>query len=148
MGPIDEIADRYVDDWAALAVEGHLTARRPWLPYHELLREPAARLVGAEPQEVVAMNSLTVNLHLMLTSFYRPQGERRRIVIEDAAFPSDGYAVASQAALHGLDPADAVLRLVPREGEDVLRTEDVVETLEREAETIHGQATADDSNHR
>jgi kynureninase len=125
-----------LDDWASLAVEGHLTARRPWLPYHELLREPAARLVGAEPEEVVAMNSLTVNLHLMLTSFYRPYGKRCRIVIEDAAFPSDGYAVASQAALHGLDPAEAVLRLVPREGEDVLRTEDVVETLEREAETI------------
>jgi kynureninase len=125
-----------LDDWAALAVEGHLDSRRPWLPYHEGLREPAARLVGAEPEEVVAMNGLTVNLHLLMTSFYRPQGERRRIVIEGAAFPSDAYAVASQAALHGLDPADAVLRLHPRAGEDVLRSEDVVETIEREGRTI------------
>ncbi len=93
-----------LDDWAWLAVEGHTQARRPWVDYHELLREPAARLVGARPHEVVAMNSLTVNLHLMMASFYRPSGPRTRIVIEDSAFPSDSYAVASQAVHHGSTP--------------------------------------------
>ncbi|HEU5024367.1 MAG TPA: kynureninase [Spirillospora sp.] len=125
-----------LDDWARLAVEGHTQARRPWVDYHELLREPAARLVGALPHEVVAMNSLTVNLHLMMASFYRPSGDRTRIVIEDSAFPSDSYAVASQAVHHGLDPADTVVRLTPRPGEDTLRTEDVLAFLEREGGTV------------
>jgi len=125
-----------LDDWARLAVEGHTRARRPWVDYHELLREPAARLVGARPHEVVAMNSLTVNLHLMMASFYRPAGTRTRILIEDSAFPSDSYAVASQAVHHGLDPAQAVVRLKPRPGEDNLRTEDVLGFLEREGDTV------------
>ncbi|MBE1535764.1 kynureninase [Actinomadura algeriensis] len=125
-----------LDDWARLAVEGHTRARRPWVDYHELLREPAARLVGARPHEVVAMNSLTVNLHLMMASFYRPSGRRTRIVIEDAAFPSDSYAVASQAVHHGLDPARTVVRLKPRDGEEHLRTEDVLAFLEREGDTV------------
>lgn len=125
-----------LDDWARLAVEGHTRARRPWVDYHELLREPAARLVGALPHEVVAMNSLTVNLHLMMASFYRPSGRRTRIVIEDTAFPSDSYAVASQAVHHGLDPAAAVVRLRPRDGEEHLRTEDVLAFLEREGDTV------------
>ena len=125
-----------LDDWARLAVEAHTRGRRPWVDYHELLREPAARLVGALPHEVVAMNSLTVNLHLMMASFYRPAGERTRIVIEDSAFPSDSYAVASQAVHHGLDPAETVVRLKPRPGEDNLRTEDVVAFLEREGGTV------------
>ena len=106
-----------LDDWARLGVEGHTRARRAWLPYHELLREPAAALVGARPAEVVVMNSLTVNLHLMMVSFYRPTPRRHVIVIEDSAFPSDSYAVRSQAAFHGYDPAEAVVRLAP---EDVL----------------------------
>lgn len=123
-------------DWQRLAVEGHLEARRPWLPYHELLTEPAARLVGALPDETVVMNSLTVNLHLLMVSFYRPRGERVRVVIEDSAFPSDSYAVRSQARFHGLDPDHAVVRLKPREGEDELRTEDVVDFLAREGDTV------------
>ncbi|MCP9985190.1 kynureninase/PvdN C-terminal domain-containing protein [Actinomadura madurae] len=106
------------------------------MDYHELLREPAARLVGARPHEVVAMNSLTVNLHLLMASFYRPAGRRTRIVIEDTAFPSDSYAVASQAVHHGLDPDATVVRLRPRDGEDNLRTEDVLARLEREGDTI------------
>lgn len=118
-----------LDDWATLGVEGHLEARRPWLPYHELAREPAARLVGALPREVVVMNSLTVNLHLLMVSFYRPTPERHRIVIEDSAFPSDSYAVRSQAAFHGHDPDEAVVRLTPRAGEAALRSEDVVAYL-------------------
>jgi kynureninase len=125
-----------LDDWARLGVEGHLDAARPWLPYHELLTQPAARLVGALPSEVVVMNSLTVDLHLLMVSFYRPAGDRTRIVIEDAAFPSDSYAVRSQARFHGLDPDTAVVRLRPRDGEDTLRTEDIVAFLETEGETV------------
>lgn len=123
------VVDEAMDDWARLGVEGHFHARRPWKPYHERFAAPLARLVGALPHEVVAMNSLTVNLHLMMCSFYRPGGGRTRIVIEDCAFPSDSHAVASQARLHGLDPADAVVRLRPREGEHALRTADVLSTL-------------------
>jgi len=104
-------------DWARLGVEGHLEGGRPWLPYHELLTEPAARLVGALPTETVVMNSLTVNLHLLMVSFYRPAGERNQILIEDTAFPSDSYAVRSQAAFHNLDPNKTVVRLAG--GDDV-----------------------------
>lgn len=116
-----------LDDWGRLGVEGHFHARRPWYPYHEFCRDAAERLVGARAgaQEVVMMNSLTVNLHLMMVSFYRPTPERFRIVIEDTAFPSDSYAVQSQAAFHGLDPAAAIVRLKPRAGEQTLRTDDV-----------------------
>ncbi|GAA4710095.1 kynureninase [Phytohabitans rumicis] len=101
---------RDLDAWATLGVEGHLDADRPWLPYHELLRDPAARLVGALPSETVVMNSLTVNLHLLMVSFYRPRGERTHILVEDTTFPSDSYAVRSQARFHGLDPDTAVIR--------------------------------------
>ncbi|GGK02514.1 kynureninase [Pilimelia anulata] len=123
-------------DWARLGVEGHLEAGRAWLSYHELLTGAAARLVGARPSEAVVMNSLTVNLHLLMATFYRPAGERTRIVIEDSAFPSDSYAVRSQARWHGLDPDATVLRLRPRAGEDVLRTEDVCAVLAEQGPTI------------
>ena len=113
--------------WERLGVEGHFEADRPWFSYHEALTEPAARLVGAEPVEVVAMNSLTVNLHLLMVSFYRPLGERTKIVVEDTTFPSDSYAVRSQAAFHGLDPDDTVVRL----GSD-----DVVAHLDRHGDSI------------
>jgi kynureninase len=125
-----------LDDWARLAVEGHLEAARPWVSYHELLREPAARLVGGLPAEVVVMNSLTVNLHLMMVSFYRPSGRRYKILIEDSAFPSDSYAVRSQVALHGYDPDNAVVRLKPRAGEAALRTDDVVAHLQAHGDEI------------
>jgi kynureninase len=124
----DRLAE-FLDDWARLGVEGHLEADRPWYSYHELLRGPAARLVGARETEVVVMNSLTVNLHLMMVSFYRPTPERHAILIEDSAFPSDSYAVASQAAFHGYDPDEAVIRLAPRPGEATLRTEDIVAAI-------------------
>ena len=122
--------------WEHYGVQGHLRAHRPWLKYHEDLREPAARLVGALPREVVAMNSLTVNLHLLLASFYRPTAIRHRIVIEDRAFSSDSYTVRSHVAFRGYDPDTAVLRIKPRPGEDVLRTEDVLKTLEDHAHSI------------
>jgi kynureninase len=128
--------DQELDDWAQLGVEAHVEGTRPWVSYHELLREPAARLVGALPAEVVVMNSLTVNLHLMMVSFYRPSAHRFKIVIEDSAFPSDSYAVRSQAAFHGYDPDEAVVRLAPRPGEAALRTDDVVGYLEREGGSV------------
>ncbi|MDR7273870.1 kynureninase [Catenuloplanes atrovinosus] len=131
----DELA-AHLDDWATLGVEGHWEAHDPWLSLPQRLAVPSARLVGARPEETVVMNSLTVNLHLLMISFYRPSGTRTRIVIEDAAFPSDSYAVRSQAALHGLDPETTVVRLRPRAGEDALRTEDVVGYLRDSGDTV------------
>ena len=125
-----------LDAWEEYGVHGHTEADRPWFPYHEELRDPAARLVGALPREVVIMNSLTVNLHLLLASFYRPTAIRHRIVIEDRCFSSDSYAVRSHVALRGHDPDTAVLRLRPRPGEDVLRTEDVLGVLHDHAHSI------------
>lgn len=125
-----------LDDWAHFGVEGHFDAKNPWFPYHEVFRDMGARLVGAIPGEVVMMNSLTVNQHLMMVTFYRPTPERYKIVIEDTAFPSDSYAMQSQAEWHGFDPADAVVRLKPREGEHTLRTEDVLAFLDREGERV------------
>lgn len=126
-----------LDDWSRLGVEGHLHAARPWLPYHEQFRGALSRLVGAQDREVVAMNTLTANLHFLMVSFYRPTSQRYRIVIEDSAFPSDSYAVASQAACHaasaGFDPADAIVRLAPRPGEQTLRDQDIIEFIDRQA---------------
>ncbi|MBN9610844.1 MAG: kynureninase [Actinobacteria bacterium 69-20] len=118
-----------LDDWARLGVEGHGEAARPWVSYHENLRGTAAELMGARPTEIVVMNTLTVNLHLLMISFYRPTAERFKIIIEDDAFPSDSYAVRSQAALHGFDPDDAIVRLAPRAGEHTLHTEDIAATI-------------------
>jgi kynureninase len=114
-----------LDDWAALGVRGHESARRAWIPYHEQLTAGLAALAGAEPGEVVAMNSLTVNLHLMLASFYRPAGARNRILMEANAFPSDRHAVASQISWHGLDPAAALLELQPADGSSQISTEQI-----------------------
>lgn len=105
-----------LDSWAERAVDGHFHGANPWLSYHELLREDLASLVGANPTEVVAMNSLTVNLHLMMVSFYRPTSNRYRIVIEGGAFPSDQYAVESQIRFHGFDPDDALITLEDEQG--------------------------------
>jgi kynureninase len=128
--------EQELTDWERLGVEAHLHAKHPWLPYHEEVRQTGARLVGARPGEVVYMNSLTVNLHLMMTSFYRPTKDRYKIVIEDSAFPSDSYAVMSQAAVHGLDPTHAVVRLKPRAGEQCLRDDDVVSFLKDEGRSV------------
>lgn len=123
-------------DWKNLGVEGHFHAKNPWMPYHEFLTEAMARVVGAKPEEVVVMNTLTVNLHLMMVSFYRPEGKRNKIVIEADAFPSDKYAVESQIRFHGLDPKDCLIELKAREGEVCLRHEDIQEIIEREGEQI------------
>jgi len=128
-------AARYVEqelkDWQRLGVLGHHSAARPWIPYHEQAAAPLAGLVGAQESEVVAMNSLTVNLHLMMVSFFRPGTTRNRVLIEKSAFPSDRYAVVSQLAFHGLNPAEHLIEIEPRPGERALRTEDMVDRIGR-----------------
>ena len=119
-------------DWRRLGVLGHHEARRPWIGYHELLAAPLAALVGAEPGEVVAMNSLTVNLHLLMVSFFRPDERRNRLLIEQSAFPSDRYAIVSQLEFHGLNAAQHLIEVAPRPGERTLRTEDLIAIIERE----------------
>jgi kynureninase len=119
-------------DWRRLGVQGHHHAKRPWIGYHEALAGPLAALVGADPSEVVAMNSLTVNLHLMMVSFFRPDSTRSRVLIEQSAFPSDRYAVVSQLEAHGLNAAEHLLEVAPRPGERTLRTEDLLAVIERE----------------
>lgn len=128
--------EQELKDWAELGVEGHFHAKNPWMPYHELLTNQTARLVGAKPLEVVVMNTLTVNLHLMMVSFYRPTAQRHKIVIEASAFPSDQYAVKSQIAFHGFDPATSLVELSPRKSEAALRMEDIEEFVKREGATI------------
>jgi kynureninase len=128
--------DQELRDWANLGVEGHFHATDPWMPYHRLLTQQTAELVGAQPPEVVVMNSLTVNLHLMMASFYRPTTEKHKILIERGAFPSDQYAVNSQIRFHGFDPASSLLELTPRSGEFCMRDEDVESLIEREGESI------------
>jgi kynureninase len=125
---------RYVEqelsDWQRLGVLGHHEAQRPWINYHEQASSPLAELLGADPSEVVAMNSLTVNLHLMMVSFFRPESRRNCVLIESSAFPSDRYAIDSQLAFHGLNAAQNLLEIEPRAGERVLRTEDLIDRIE------------------
>jgi kynureninase len=128
--------ERELRDWTELGVDAHFRARNPWIPYHRLLTEQTATLVGAKPGEVVVMNSLTVNLHLMMVSFFRPTAKRHKILIEHGAFPSDRYAVKSQLHFHGLDPASSLIALKPRPGEECIRDEDVTSTIEREGNSI------------
>ena len=125
-----------LEDWAKYGVEGHFHGRNPWFDYHEFLTEKMAAVVGAKPLEVVVMNALTVNLHLLMVSFYRPTPERYKIVIEVGAFPSDQYAVDSQARFHGFDPTDAIVEFAPRDGEYTLRTEDITDWLKEHGHEV------------
>ena len=128
--------EQELKDWARLGVEGHFRAKNPWVPYHRLLAQQTAELVGAKPLEVVAMNSLTVNLHLMMVSFYRPTASRHKIVVERGAFPSDRYAVKSQLRFHGFDPATSLIELTPLPGESCLRDEEIEAFIERAGDEI------------
>jgi kynureninase len=130
------IVEQELDDWARLGVDAHMDAATPWYSYHETLREPLARIVGAKPIEVIGMNSLTVNLHLMMATFYRPTNARFKILMEEPAFPSDTYAIKTQIVHHGLDPKEALLPARPCEGEATLRTEDIVELIEKNSGTL------------
>src|SRR5881394_3338745 len=130
------IVEEELDNWAKLGVDAHHATGTPWYTYHEALREPTARLVGANSLEVIYMNSLTVNLHLMMATFYRPTKSRFKILMEDPAFPSDTYAIKTQIVHHGLAPKEALLLARPREGEFTVRTEEVIELIEKNAETL------------
>ncbi len=131
-----QVIEEELDHWARYAVVGHFLGEHPWYSYHEPLSAPMAAVVGAKPSEVVVMNALTVNLHLMMVSFYRPEGVRNKILIEASAFPSDQYAVASQARMHGLDPDEVIVEMKPREGESTLRTEDIEAWLDEHGDTV------------
>jgi len=131
-----EFLNQELDDWATFGVEGHFHAKNPWLPYHEFLAESYAKIVGAKNSEVVAMNTLTVNLHLMMVSFYRPTQKRNKIIIEGDAFPSDIYAVESQIKHHGFLPENSLIKLRPIDGESAIRTEDIAAILEAEGDEI------------
>ncbi len=126
-----------LEDWANFGVEGHFHGRKPWFSYHENFPALLQPLTGALPEELIVMNQLTVNLHLLMTSFYRPDKQRFKIICEAKAFPSDQYAMESQVRLHGLNPDDAIVELTPREGEHTIRTEDIIDTIKQ-----HGDQTA------
>ena len=123
-------------DWGELGVEGHFFSRRPWLYYHRLAKKALGKIVGAKPSEVIAMNQLTVNLHLMLVSFYKPTQKRFKIITEAGAFSSDQYALESQTRFHKLDPDKTIIELNPRPGEYTLRTSDIITTIERHSHEL------------
>lgn len=125
-----------LEDWASFGVEGHFYAKNPWYSYHEMFARPSAMLVGAQESEVIVMNQLTVNLHLLLISFYQPSGKRKKILFETKPFPSDHYAFESQARLHGFDPEEVLVEMQPREGERLLRTEDIIDKIESLGEEL------------
>lgn len=131
-----QFIDQELQDWAQLGVEGHTEARNPWLPYHEFLTPRMAAIVGAKEEEVVIMNGLTANLHLMMVSFYRPTKERYKVIIEKDAFPSDKYAVESQIRHHGFDPKEGLLLWSPPEGDELCRMKDLEAMMEAEGDQV------------
>ena len=133
---VRQIVDEELDNWATLGVDAHHATGTPWYSYHEALREPTARLVGANPLEVICMNSLTVNLHLMMATFYRPTKSRFKILMEQPAFPSDTYAIKTQIMHPGLDPQDALILARPRKGEFTIRTEDIVDLINKHPDQL------------
>ena len=140
LGLQPKITQQYIqqelNDWANYGVEGHFEAKNPWMPYHELLTETMANIVGAKPIEVVVMNTLTTNLHLLMVSFYQPTKKKYKIVIESDAFPSDRYAVQSQLKFHGFDAEEGLVEWEPRAGEELLRMEDLEAILKEQGDEI------------
>jgi len=125
-----------LDEWAKYGVEGHFDSTNPWYSYHELLTPPMAEIVGAKESEVVCMNSLTTNLHLLFVSFYRPTKRRYKIISEAKMFPSDRYLLETQAQFHGFDPDDAIIEVAPRQGERLIREEDILEAINANADEV------------
>ena len=125
-----------LDDWARMGVEGHFHAKNPWLPYHEIFPRQLSKIVGSKENEVVVMNSLTVNLHLLMVSFYKPSKRRNKIICEAKAFPSDQYAFETQVKYHGYDPADAIIEVSPRKHEYSLRTEDIISVIKQYGDRV------------
>jgi kynureninase len=124
------------NNWKELAIEGFFAGEDPWLGYHKKLTHTLSGIVGAKSEEVTVMNSLTVNLHLLMVTFYKPNSKRYKIIMEGGAFPSDQYALASQARFHGYDPKEAIIEIFPREGEFTLRTEDILETINKHGDEL------------
>ena len=131
-----EYLNQELHDWATYGVEGHFLAKNPWLSYHELLTDKTAKIVGALPSEVVMMNQLTVNLHLLMVSFYRPTKQRYKILCEAKAFPSDQYALQSQVKFHGYKPEEAIIEIAPREGEYEVKHEDIYKAIEEHKDSL------------
>src|SRR4051794_13514768 len=131
-----KIVEQELEDWAQLGVDAHMDAATPWYSYHENLREPMGRIVGAKPVEIICMNSLTVNIHLMMATFFQPTKARFKILMEDPAFPSDTYAIKTQIRHHGLDPKEALVLARPRDGEATVRTEDIVALIDKNRDSL------------
>ena len=131
-----EYINTELEDWALLGVEGHVHARNPWLSYHEMFPPILSKIIGCKPAEVVVMNQLTVNLHLLMVSFYNPTQERYKIICEAKAFPSDQYAIESQVKFHGLNPADTIVEVRPREGEHCIQHEDIIAAIEQHGDSV------------
>lgn len=131
-----EVLKVQLDNWANYAVEGWFDGNEPWMFYHKELKKLMAPIVGASPAEVCPMNTLTVNLHLLMVSFYRPKGRRYKVIMEGGAFPSDQYAIESQVRFYGFDPKEAIIEVFPRDGEEVLRTEDIVAQIKENGAEI------------
>ena len=125
-----------MENWANFGVEGHHHGKNPWIKYHEMFPALLSKIIGAKEEELVVMNQLTVNLHLLMTSFYRPTKERFRIICEAKAFPSDQYAITSQVKLHGFDPDNAIIEISPRDGEFNIRTEDILAIIDQYKDTV------------
>ena len=125
-----------MENWANFGVEGHHHGKNPWIKYHEMFPALLSKIIGAKEEELVVMNQLTVNLHLLMTSFYRPTKERFRIICEAKAFPSDQYAITSQVKLHGFDPDNAIIEISPRDGEFNIRTEDILAVIHQYKDTV------------
>lgn len=128
--------DEVMDDWASLAVEGHFHANKPWWDYHERFAHPLGKLVGAKPSEITVMNTLTVNLHLLMVSFYRPTKTRYKIICEEKAFPSDQYMFQSQVHFHGFKSEDAIVEVKRREGEHTIRLEDILDKIDEVGDAL------------
>ena len=140
LGLMPKITREYIlqelEDWKNLGVEGHFHAKNPWMPYHELLADPMAEIVGALPSEVVVMNSLTVNLHLLMVSFYRPTKTRHKILFDYSPFPSDRYAIASQVKFHGFDPKESMIELKPNGDDEIVSIGNVQKMIEEQGDQI------------
>lgn len=133
---VSYLMQQELDDWAKYGVEGHFDARNPWFSYHHLFCERLAKIVGAKKDEVVAANTLTVNLHLLMMSFYRPEGKRYKIIMEAGAFPSDQYAMETQVRMYGYDPNDAIIEITPRQGEHTIDEADILKAIDEAGESL------------
>lgn len=133
---VKPLMEKELEDWAKYGVEGHFNAAHPWFSYHHFFSERLSKIVGAKKDEVVAMNTLTVNLHILMHSFYRPQGARYKILMEAGAFPSDQYAIETQVRMHGFDPFDAIIEIAPREDAYIIEEEDILEAIAKAGDSL------------